>query len=315
MAGYVQPSSTDSEQPPVAGGASGDPQSVATSYSATGVGTPISTEQPSRPIMLNRPFRTVGELGYVFSGTPWRNLDLSTPESGYSALLDVCCINDTDNLNGLVAGKVNVNTQQTPVLQAILSGAYEDEYGKAPSLSATGGFTSASVIAKALAQRTGDLTASLGTGSGPLQNLSELVGKWTGPVQANAGLGGNSMDGGQSYSGFSGMPTVTGTVTQSPPNLSSILTSDPSAAGYNLAVVKRYRESIVRALSASGQTRVWNLMIDLVAQTGRYPATAVNASSPLAQFIVEGEQHYWVHVAIDRFTGQVIDKQVETVKE
>jgi hypothetical protein len=41
--------------------------------------------------------------------------------------------------------------------------------------------------------------------------------------------------------------------------------------------------------------------------------------------IVEGEQRYWVHppslrfgeagVAIDRFTGQVIDKQIEVVNE
>jgi len=35
----------------------------------------------------------------------------------------------------------------------------------------------------------------------------------------------------------------------------------------------------------------------------------------LSNFIVEGEQHYWVHVAIDRFTGQVIDKQIEVVNE
>jgi hypothetical protein len=30
---------------------------------------------------------------------------------------------------------------------------------------------------------------------------------------------------------------------------------------------------------------------------------------------VEGEQHYWIDVAIDRFTGQVIDKQIEVVNE
>jgi hypothetical protein len=29
----------------------------------------------------------------------------------------------------------------------------------------------------------------------------------------------------------------------------------------------------------------------------------------------EGEQHYWVHVTIDRFTGQVLDKQIEVVNE
>ena len=32
-------------------------------------------------------------------------------------------------------------------------------------------------------------------------------------------------------------------------------------------------------------------------------------------FLVDGEQHYWVHVAIDRFTGQVVDKQIEVVNE
>jgi len=45
-------------------------------------------------------------------------------------------------------------------------------------------------------------------------------------------------------------------------------------------------------------------MIDVVAQSGRYPPNA----SALAGFLVEGEQHYWVHVAIDRFTRQVIDR-------
>jgi len=29
----------------------------------------------------------------------------------------------------------------------------------------------------------------------------------------------------------------------------------------------------------------------------------------------KGEQRYWVHVAIDRFTGQVIDRHIEVVKE
>ena len=57
------------------------------------------------------------------------------------------------------------------------------------------------------------------------------------------------------------------------------------------------REVVPRAISSVSQTRVWNLLIDVV------------------KFIVEGEQHYWVHVAIDRFTGQVIDRQVEVVKE
>jgi hypothetical protein len=74
---------------------------------------------------------------------------------------------------------------------------------------------------------------------------------------------------------------------------------------------KEARELVIRAFSDALQTRTWNLMIDVVAQSGRYPTNA----STLAGFLVEGEQHYWVHVAIDRFTGQVIDKQIEVVNE
>lgn len=74
---------------------------------------------------------------------------------------------------------------------------------------------------------------------------------------------------------------------------------------------KEARECVVRAFSDACQTRTWNLMVDVVAQSGRYPPNANN----LAQFMVEGEQRYWLHVAIDRFTGQVIDKQIEVVNE
>jgi hypothetical protein len=74
---------------------------------------------------------------------------------------------------------------------------------------------------------------------------------------------------------------------------------------------KEARELVMRAFSDATQTRTWNLMIDIIAQSGRYPSNA----STLAGFMVEGEQHYWVHVAIDRFTGQVIDEQIEVVNE
>jgi hypothetical protein len=67
----------------------------------------------------------------------------------------------------------------------------------------------------------------------------------------------------------------------------------------------------VRAFSNACQTRTWNLMIDLIAQSGRYPPNATN----LSQFVVEGEKRYWLHVAIDRFTGEVIDRQLEVVTE
>jgi hypothetical protein len=71
------------------------------------------------------------------------------------------------------------------------------------------------------------------------------------------------------------------------------------------------REAAIRPLADCGQTRVWNLLIDVVAQSGSYPSTATDAT----QFSVTGERHYWQHVAIDRLTGQVLDSSVEEVSE
>src|SRR5207245_4279291 len=82
-------------------------------------------------------------------------------------------------------------------------------------------------------------------------------------------------------------------------------------ASNDTQAVKAQREVVARAVSSVSQTRVWNLIIDVVAQSGRYPPGETDPK----KFIVEGERRYWVHVAIDRFTGQVIDRQVEVVKE
>ncbi|MEO7931521.1 MAG: hypothetical protein ABIT76_00030 [Chthoniobacterales bacterium] len=259
-------------------------------------GTTRTSQSDSRPIVLNRPFRTVSELGYVFSGTPWKNLNFFTPESGDTALLDVFSIQDTGNTDALVAGKVNLNTRQWPVLQAIIAGAYKDE--RTMTTIAGGAAAEAGNIAGKLVARTTGLTtngqAPSPSTAQPLQNPGELVGKWkTGSSKTLPATGTKTAyDASVAYDGFSA-------------DLSSVLTTGADTT------VQRYREAAMRALSSSGQTRVWNLMIDVVAQTGRYPQSA----TALDKFVVEGEQRYWVHVAIDRSTGQVIDKQIEVVKE
>jgi hypothetical protein len=61
-----------------------------------------------------------------------------------------------------------------------------------------------------------------------------------------------------------------------------------------------------------GKCRLWNLLIGVVARSDHFKPNANNLQN---DFVVEGEQHYWVHVAIDRFTGRVIDKQIEVVNE
>jgi hypothetical protein len=228
----------------------------------------------------------------------------------------------------------------------------EAQAGSTASTSVLGG-AAALDLATGIVNRTTDTAATdVANGAGPFLNLSELVGKWnnqtltSSSIQHPAGVAPATgldntlgfIDGMLAYKGFSGMPTPTvGTVSSTtfassstnPINLLSLCTTASSFGIFPtsttgalhaglpeaMAYAKRYHEAPIRALVNGTQTRVWNLMIDVVAQTGRFPASAATASTPLAVFMVEGERRYWVHVAIDRFTGKVIDEQVEEVKE
>ena len=84
-----------------------------------------------------------------------------------------------------------------------------------------------------------------------------------------------------------------------------------AAVGITIGSKEEEEETVARALVDTTQTRTWGLLIDVVAQSGHYPPNA----STLAGFMVEGEKRYWLHVAIDRFTGQIVDQQLEAVTE
>jgi Tfp pilus assembly protein PilX len=257
------------------------------------VGLPMATGTTngyiSRPTILHRPFRSVAELGYVFSGTPWRNLDLSFPESGDSPLLDVFCVNENTNPTGLVAGRVDSNTRQAPVLQALLSGVILDKDSSAVVSSTLSSTQLANLSSEVVAFTSGTL---------PVANRSALVGAWTYP----------------------GTPATakTALTTGSDPNvyytgLSSAIGTVSGVSGTPLSLIPRQRESVMRALADPETSRVWNLMIDVIAQSGRYPPNGQQDLS--AGFVVEGEKRYWLHVAIDRYTGQVLDEELEPVTE
>jgi hypothetical protein len=270
--------------------------------SANATGNQYGNDYLNRPIILNRPFRTVAELGMVFSGTPWRNLDCSTPESGGAALMDVFCIDDTSDSLALIAGRVDLNTRQILVLQAILAGAYKEEFN--PTNTLVNGLVStnlANAVAQALIRRTQGTTPP----AGPLVNISELVGKWnSGIATTNSGVT-TYTNGSLSYAGFSDDPTSTTTN-----DLTEILTNTSLATDPEQRL-QRLRDTTIRALSSAGQTRVWNLMIDLVVQPGLYPISATGFNN----FMVQGAVHYWIHLSIDRLTGKLLDRRVETLKE
>ena len=75
--------------------------------------------------------------------------------------------------------------------------------------------------------------------------------------------------------------------------------------------VKQSREAAIRALGETGQTRTWNVLIDVVAQNGKF----TGGGTGTADFSVAGERRVWVSVAIDRITGRIVDRQTEQVSE
>jgi hypothetical protein len=206
----------------------------------------------ARPVILNRPFRSVGELGYVFRNMPWKTLDFFSAYSADAPLLDLFTLNGNQPV---LAGRLDPNTRQSGVLQAVISGATQ--------ASGSGGTTVTPQNAAALASAI--VTHSQAQ---PFTNRADLV----------TGL----MSDGTFAKTLAGVTTT-----------------------------KTEQEAVIRALADCSNTRTWNLLIDLVVQVGKYPAPA----SSLGQFLVEGERHYWLHVAIDRYTGKVIDKQLEVVRE
>jgi hypothetical protein len=93
----------------------------------------------------------------------------------------------------------------------------------------------------------------------------------------------------------------------------------PSAcAGYTTGEdLDKCKETISRALSELGQARTWNLLIDVIAQTGKYKPNSPDLTG--GNFVVAGEKRYWLHIALGRdlVSGQVdvLGTQLEEVVE
>lgn len=229
--------------------ASGTTLGVANLFKEIGTGT-----YNARPVVLQRPFQNVAELGYVFRGSPWKTLSFFDKSSGDGALLDIFTVSDAERT---IAGRVGLNSAQSKIQESLLSGAAQAPEGN------------------------GVLSAS--------NALSKLY---------------------QSYVYNLGAPTANMPVTVA--NLPQFISDNQTTlTSDSVDAVKYRRESITRSLAGSAQTRTWNFLIDVVAQSGRYPAGAQN----LADFIVTGEKRYWLSIAIDRYTGTVLDRQLEPVNE
>lgn len=233
-------------------------------YHSTSATADTASQHSRRAVILNRPFRSVGELGYVFRDLPFKSLDFFSANSADGALLDLFAVTDEPSIT---AGQVNLNNAPAPVLQAILARTLKNEAVNPALLSGTAtvsGTSEAALIAQQLAAQ---LAAS------PLRNRAEL------PAAVEATV-----------------KTLSGSI----PDL----------------VNKACAEAPVRALAPVANTRTWNLLVDLIAQTGSFPPTSAATPEALnSAFVVQGERRYWLHIAIDRITGKVVGQQLEVVYE
>jgi hypothetical protein len=236
----------------------------------------------NRPIILSRPFRSVAEMSNAFSDSPWRNVDFFTPESGFTGFLDVFTVTDNQRMDSLEAGKVDLNTRQMPVLKAILAGGYRDTLDDSamPNMPVA----TAETLAKALVNR----TSSTDAGKGPLWNLAHLVGRFDPDVDIQA--------------------TTPSAIPVRFDGFSSDLGLGSSGAA---SAVQRLREAPIRVLSQNGQAGTWNLLVDLVVQSGKFSGNV----DFFDDFTVEAEKRVWLHLAIDRLTGKVLDVEIEPVSE
>jgi hypothetical protein len=291
-------------------------------------GQGTGTNAANRPIVLNRAFQSVADMGYAFRGSPWKNLSFSTPETGDAALLDVFCIVEPPPIvkdgrtqaadapaDPLVAGKVNLNTRQEKVLKALLNGALKDEISSAD----TGLNQESIAAAQTLIGRTSSTKAWLG----PLRNVSELAGRLFG-----RDLPGDAFNATTDPVYTSTSYKTTTDRTASEPGRNPDLSKNSNTLNWHFTGFSadldsifrgvprdqknlRMREAVIRALADGGQTRVWNIMLDLVVQTGRLVAGA----SDLNKFTRESERRVWVFLAIDRLTGKILDQQVEEIPD
>jgi hypothetical protein len=242
-------------------------------YTGSGSSTPYNTSV-YQPLILNRPLRNVAELGYAFRDLPWKTLDFFSDKSADAGLLDIFCIHDGPQVLDSSGNVIGMAPPTTVAGKVSSNGTQAADLQPVLAGAILNELDSTNTVAK----------TDTGATSAPELAANIVNATSITPMQNKSDL-----------------------ITRA--NLPTTIL--PTASNDNQAVKAR-REVVARAASSVSQSRVWNLVIDVVAQTGRYKP---NANSLQNDFVVEGEQHYWVHVAIDRFTGQVLDKQIEVVNE
>jgi hypothetical protein len=225
------------------------------------------TPNPSTPTqVVSRGFTTVGEFGYgidtspsgVSAGVPPLKLWDSSTNFQYAPVLDFFSYNPVSSAYPR-AGIVNLYTKHEPVIAAMLRSALKNDTATTPPASVISASEATQAAHSIVCE-----TQWVLTGTNPAGCSSPLGVAVTQTDRTRA------IAGRLAARAFRDVPTLA--------------TSDDT------------KGAVVRALAEMGQTRTWNLLIDVIAQTGHYGPNAQG----LTDFIPEGEKRYWLHVALGR---------------
>lgn len=194
---------------------------------------PMGQNLEHRPVILNRPFRSVGELGYVFRDEPFMSLNFSSAQSADLGLLDVFCVEETfrnpqshPRLEPALS-RINLNSSRPEVVSHLLRQAKIDPFNE------TARFTNDQAIALANAL------------VGPNSYLRDSSNNPTNNLLRNASDVAAFLDSNH-------FPT----------------SHDLGTLAWR---EKGKRESLIRSLAGLTQTSVWHFLIDIVVQIGGYP--------------------------------------------
>jgi hypothetical protein len=237
----------------------------------------------NKTVFMNHAFSNVGELGYGVDTsalptpgpspspscapgagtTPQPTLNFSSPNFPDAPVLDFFTYNPVSSAYPR-AGIVNLYTKNAPVLAAMLAGTLKNDIGASPTpnpLPIISGSPAANSESKQLADAIVAETQGVLAGSPP-----------------------------------SGWPVTQTDMTRA---IAARLAARATNVVWGVNTADEIKKSIARSLAEMGQTRTWNLMIDVIAQTGQYApdATLVTQAN---KFIVQGEKRYWLHIALGR---------------
>lgn len=231
-----------------------------------------------RPVILNRAFRAVAELAYSFRGTPWRDIDFLSATSPDAGLLEVFCLYEDPDEEKLTVEEQRERPAQVVAGRVNLNAAGPEVVAALISGTARdeANYISAADAAM-LAKTLVDSIRSKAANKGPVLSKSELVSRPAGTAAAT-----------------------------------SLITtlSDKFTKAEDRSINDR-REAVIRALSDGTTVRTWNFMLDLVVQSGQLTPAAAS----LRQFQSSAERRYWIHFAVDRITGKLLEVQWEPVKQ